>query len=764
MNKGKMKPNRLTSILLIFVLSANFLGACGGSPVEEKPTPIPISEKAAPTAADPTPDSTPLHSASVMPAEKTPGQKADWLFMMYQDADDKILEKDTVIDLNEAEMVGSTGQVTILSQMDRGKGGYRGDGNWTSTKRFYVTKDKSADLTQLHSKELMDLGELDMGDPTTLVDFVTWAVKNYPAEHYALILADHGMGWPGGWSDDAPNKDSYMTMQQIDDALGKIVKKTGIGQFDLIGFDACLMAQLEVFSAIAPYARYAVASEETEPSIGWAYSAFLQQLVNNPHMDGKELAKNIVNSYIDQDGRITNEKARLDLIKETYSRSKDMSPKQLAAEFKSDITLTAVDLSALRDLNSAVNNLVISLQKEDPKKIARARSYAQSYTSIFGEDSDPSYIDLGNLTTLLADKVYKSKTVPVLQAVQQTIQAAVIAERHGKDREGSTGFSIFFPNSDIYEQNTDPEWDPYAPTVSRFSKASLWDDFLDNFYKGKKLNPKSADLSVLQPAAGGKSFTIEVAAEAPHPDLKIKRPGAGTVNFQSLKASPQKISPDGKVTLTTTITGENVSYIYIYTAYYDPDSKSYLTMDLDFVDAGEIKEANGVYYPDWGEEGKIEFEMDWEPSVTLISDGTTEAMAASEAEVYGKTAQSTFYRVWGSYKSSDSDEPLEGFLRFDANGDLQNILVFNPQDEGDAAPHEVIPAPGDTFTIEQEWLSFDNNPEGEYEYYDGDTLTFGDEGFTMVYDTAMKGSYQVGLVVEDLEGKTFDRYVEVEVK
>ncbi len=40
-----------------------------------------------------------------------------------------------------------------------------------------------------------------MSDGKTLVDFVTWAMESYPADKYALILSDHGMGWPGGWSD-----------------------------------------------------------------------------------------------------------------------------------------------------------------------------------------------------------------------------------------------------------------------------------------------------------------------------------------------------------------------------------------------------------------------------------------------------------------------------------------------------------------------------------------------------------------------------------
>ena len=64
-----------------------------------------------------------------------------WLVMLYQNADDSALERDIMIDLNEAEMIGSTDQVMIVSQMDRFRGGYNGDGDWSSTRRYLVTYD-----------------------------------------------------------------------------------------------------------------------------------------------------------------------------------------------------------------------------------------------------------------------------------------------------------------------------------------------------------------------------------------------------------------------------------------------------------------------------------------------------------------------------------------------------------------------------------------------------------------------------------------------
>ena len=62
-------------------------------------------------------------------ATAAPSQR--WLVMLYQDADDKVLEQDIYVDLNEAERANST--VRVVSQIDRFQGGYRGDGDWTDT-------------------------------------------------------------------------------------------------------------------------------------------------------------------------------------------------------------------------------------------------------------------------------------------------------------------------------------------------------------------------------------------------------------------------------------------------------------------------------------------------------------------------------------------------------------------------------------------------------------------------------------------------------
>ncbi len=130
------------------------------------------------------------------PSTTKPGQT--WTIMLYQGRGRQDPEQDIYIDLNEAERIGSSDRVNMVAQIDRYRGGFNADGNWTGTRRYVVRPDQ--DLTRVKS-ELVAEGELNMAAGETLADFIIWSAKNYPADKYVLVMSDHGMGWPGGWSD-----------------------------------------------------------------------------------------------------------------------------------------------------------------------------------------------------------------------------------------------------------------------------------------------------------------------------------------------------------------------------------------------------------------------------------------------------------------------------------------------------------------------------------------------------------------------------------
>jgi hypothetical protein len=138
-----------------------------------------------------------------------------------------------------------------------------------------------------------NLGQRPMTDPRTLEDFITYSASNFPANRYALIFWDHGGGSLSGFGYDQlfPNSGS-MSISQIHSAL----EGAGV-KFDFVGFDACLMATLETAYMLNYHADYMIASEETEPGIGWYYTNWISKLSANTSMDTVEIGKLIIDDF-----------------------------------------------------------------------------------------------------------------------------------------------------------------------------------------------------------------------------------------------------------------------------------------------------------------------------------------------------------------------------------------------------------------------------------------------------------------------------------
>ncbi len=694
------------------------------------------------------------------PASDSPDQT--WTIMLYQDADDKILEQDIYIDLNEAERVGSSEQVNIVAQIDRYRGGYAGDGDWTSARRYYVTRDD--DLQRVGSRQVMDLGEVSMGDTNALIEFVAWAAENYPADKYVLIMSDHGMGWPGGWTDKDPGGrgDSsiplssalgqQLYLHQLDAALAEIRQQTGIAQFELIGMDACLMGHLEVFTALAPHARYAVASQEVEPALGWAYAGFLSELAANPGMSGGALAQSIVDTYIVADQRLQDEAARAQM----YQRGSPLgslfsllgggggapTAAQAVAQMEQTITLTAVDLTALPDLVTSVNDFAYLLQEVDQRLIAKARNYAQSFTNVFGGNAPSSYIDLAHFVQLLQQE---SGDVAVDQSggtLLESLSSAVIAEKSGSKKPGANGISIYFPNSQLY-QHPATGMRSYTAIADRFAAVSLWDDFLTYHYTGQGFDITAAPLD-----AGSR-------AESAIP------PGAGNISASPVAASADVVAPGEFILLSSDISGDNIGHIYIFAGYYDQAANSIFVADTDYLESETVRQLEGIYYPDWGA-GDFTLEFEWEPIVYAISDGVDSLVTLLSPLDFGRTQAEATYTIEGYYTFASGEQRYAMLLFQD--GVLIQVLGFS--DSADlGSPREITPEAGDTFTILEQWLDLDANGRVVAETtQEGGTLIFGDQMFFWEELDAAPGPYVVGFIVEDLDGNRLQTFTTVTVE
>jgi hypothetical protein len=711
---------------------------------------------ARPVAAAPAP------AAATQPGAAATPEESEWLVMLYQNADDEVLEGDIFTDLNEAELVGSSDEVIIVSQFDRYDGAFDGDGDWTGAKRFLVTQDD--DLSAVNSQELEELGEVDSGAPETLTEFLVWAITNFPAKKHALILSDHGAGWMGGWNDDAPNQGSMLSINEIDQALAAALAETGLERLEFAGFDACLMSQVEALSGVAPYARYAVASEEVEPAMGWAYAQFLGGLADKPGQNGAELAKSIVNSYIVDDVRIQDDAARSDYLAEVYGWDEEVSAKELGQVESKDVTLTAVNLQVMLAYMTALNDLAWALTFVDPMAIAQARTYAQSFESVFGDDTPASYLDVGNFAKLAAELSGSEELDAAAAAMQKAAKKFILAEKHGPGKPGATGLTIFFPAPELLAAVGTAESEiAYTAYASRFAGASLWDDFLVFHYTNRDFDPQLADVALLD-AKTGQEADIEAYATPLLEDTEIgAAPGIDSdLALTPIEVSSDSIATDETVLLQTSITGENIGYIYVEAARYDEESDSFSIEDRDFVLADDTEEIDGVAYPVWTQKDLEDFIFEWSPTVYTLSDGENEAFALLEPEVYGAGGSDSEYAVYGLYTFAGSGEEREAVMRFDGALAFKSIYGFSGAN-GMGAPREITPKAGDQFTIYEQWIESDEEGNEVINEYLGDTLTFGGQPFTVTAYDALPGEYSVGISVVDLSGNAVAEYAAVTV-
>ncbi len=759
---SKKSCGGIIGIIILGIVLFFLFRSCQGGFLPEMTAPEQDPGQSVPAYTEPTqplqptqPRATSTPWPTAINAGENSGQK--WLVMMYQDADDQALERDIMMDLNEMEMIGSTDQVMIVTQVDRFRGGYSGDGNWDSTRRYLVTYDD--DLNNVGSELLMDLGEKNMGDANTLSDFLTWAIQSFPADKHILIMSDHGMGWPGGWSDPAPAqrdrstnaplvsamKDDIIYLNELEEALATAIQTTGIDKFDLIGLDACLMSQMEVYTALAPYARYAVASEETEPGLGWAYTAFLSLMVYDPDVTTEEVAKNIVESYITQDQRIVDDQARAEFLAQNSSGGgffvNRMSAAQLASQLGQNITLTAVNLEDLPLLLNAVNQFSFHMQSLDQRAVAQARSYAQSYTSIFGSNVPPSFIDLGHFAALTYKYAGDSATRDQANNILSALSRVVVAEKHGPSKPGSTGIAIYFPNSQLYS-TASTGMASYSVIANSFSRASLWDDFLGYHYAGRK-------------------FTAN-AVEAVNVTRASQIPGLGAISVSPITASASRVSPGDAITLSTTITGENIGYIYLFTGLVDSASRSIFVADTDYVESPTTGTESGVYYPIWSDGETFRLNFDFEPLVFTITDGTESGIALLNPVSYGASAEQAVYAVDGIYTFSETGETRTAQLLF-KDEYLFQVMGFVGSTTAGAAS-EITPNRGDTFTITYKWLDLDaNGAISKVSTSEGDTLIFGSKPFQWKQEYLPSGDYLVGFLVADLDGNITPVYTTITV-
>lgn len=415
-----------------------------------------------------------------------------WTFIVYI-AGDNDLRSFAVKSIKQMAQIGSNTNINIVVQLD-----IRITDNKKITRRYFVDKNK------IYHVNINDPAtqRMDSGDPKTLISCACWAIQNYPASKYALILWNHGTGIidPGFsriinaselfmynpvshkfdldrsigfldyinkvreaenrgvcWDDSTGN---YLTNKKLEYALQEICNRLLYGKkLNIIGFDACLMSMLEVANIVKKYANIMVASQEVELGTSWDYAKLLAPFAHRS-LHETDFAEHIVDTYGEFYSRVTN-----------------------------DYTLSAINLNiidALEDNVSTVATLLLEglkKQKIESVKDVITVSCSKEECTRFEE---PTFMDLHHfycniqdhlddieLTTNAETVAYRKQLKAALGDGKALITKIAFANVTGKNLKEAKGISIYMPESFIH----------YSYKQTSFAYSNKWLTFLTQYLK-----------------------------------------------------------------------------------------------------------------------------------------------------------------------------------------------------------------------------------------------------------------------------------------
>lgn len=435
-----------------------------------------------------------------LPAE-TAQATADWTVMVYMTASNLAQYAEENINQMEEAAANLPGTVHFAVLLDQSSAGQTfstpvaggAPQAWGGTGEAIIQQD--TDTSHVATTFTLLPSDLDTGDPASLTQFINWATANAPAQHYALVLWDHGNGVGGVNFDtlDGAAAD-HLTIPEVASAISSSQLEAAQGRkLDLLAFDACKMAMTEVDYDLKSVAGAIVASEETEGGAGYDYSTAFAALANQPNLvDGQTLAAGLVRSY--------------------------------QQEYQGDPggadTESAVAAANVNALMAALQGFTTAMAGGSPQDWNLVRAARDAATSFHGS---PDYRDLGQFMSAIADNSLVSATVRnAAQNVVTTLRNAITAKT--SDARQTSGLAVYLPAPGA-QLDAD-----YVSQFSSFFAASGWSNFLSKFVSGASSTTISPDWAEANNSAV-QAYNLHRLAGADHVYTGLNLDTAGDVDW-----------------------------------------------------------------------------------------------------------------------------------------------------------------------------------------------------------------------------------------
>ena len=631
--------------------------------------------------------------------------KADWTVLVYLAADND-LERPMMKNLEEMLKIGKTDRVNVVvlaARSPEGDGKYTNAAvanlpNWTGGKQLLVQPGTLQILAEWPS--------LDTGDEEVLRNFLTSSTRDFPAEHYALVFGDHGMAWAGAAVSETMGDGNSLSVDEIADALKGVQANTG--RFELIGFDACVMSNVEAARTLAPYARYLVASEEIEPSEGWDYAALLAKLAQSPTIGGAQLGRVIADTYRD-----------------FYAQS---TSAERASKAKA-LTLTVVDLDQVSAVDKAVTALAAGTDALLSRgghaawlQLAQARhvteEYARNAAPAGNRMPGSEVYDLVHAAENIKLHTHDAASSAAADAVIAAARRAVVYNIHGELRPHANGLSIFFPpNQADFAMRGKTSY-----KETGFAAANQWYPFLKHYQA--------------MPAS---------AAERNRPKPTI----------DALTTSGRMQGHEGKVVISSQVHADSI------------DEARFVVSALE----GGQRVVIGSIPIDLDAEGQLKDDWDNKWFTISDNNGDFIAPITEFEELKDLGNEEVYWAgVPARLRMDGTSEWLDVTLYFELtvdeaddtlSGDFIYAVEFTPN-----GPVEIDLDAGDDLRPVYELIDADGVSQRLVFDSPGDLIHIDDDvdELKVQYRDLPAGHYQVGFAVSDLEGRQSERLTDIEVR
>ena len=264
-----------------------------------------------------------------------------------------------------------------------------------------------------------ELPPASMGDTATLTDFLRFCKTYYPAEHTAVLFWNHGGGSVNGAAFDERYYLDSLTLDEMRTAFGRVWPgDENNPPLELVGFDTCLMATVDVVDTFVGTARYLVASEEVEPGNGWNYTGWAGALAEDPTMDGAALGRIICDTY--------------------YAGCEAVGTQNKATLSLTDLTRCGPLLEAYEAFGAEA----LAEACEDPSFFSRFARIAAQSENYGGNTREQGYTNMVDAGCILKNS---KSLLPGAADALAALEECVIYQRNGERRQDASGLATYYP-------------------------------------------------------------------------------------------------------------------------------------------------------------------------------------------------------------------------------------------------------------------------------------------------------------------------------